>query len=294
MTGTIRNIAIILAMTLALASCHSSKTGSSSASYTPASLTPERTAAQDFAMMTGAYAPWSTLQVPVKVSLQQPKKVSVSGTLTMARGSALSLSLKMLFFEVGTLYADADSVVIVSKAMGAYYAESLSAFTAATGMTIADLQSLLLGQAFNPGHGAASADDISSFTIIEDTALIADAYYGWTIRPRRTSELADWHFTAVSPRNTAVAAPQLLALSVSRSEGRVEIGYADSTVSPAGVIASTLQIEGNAGSHSLAATITGAYADARWNTGSTPRRPAIPKGAKRLSNSQLIRMLGEL
>lgn len=254
-----------------------------------------RTLASDFSAMTGAYSAWTDVTVPVKVSVEKPKKITVSGTLTMAYGKALSLSLRMLFIEAASVYADNDSVIVVSRPMGAYYSESLERFTAQARLSLADLQALMLGQAFTPGKGTATPAAASDFALADAPDITSDGFMAFTIAPRNKREGADWHFTAIAPASTDdIVAPQLFALDVVAGGSTVSCSFAKSTLAPAGVIASMMQIEGKVKKHDINLIISASSEKAQWNTGAVPRRPAIPKNARRMTTDQVLKMLNKL
>ncbi len=285
------------AVVAGLGSCRSSRTPSSEAGYGMAAepSLPGRTLASDYRMMTAAYTPWTDLSVPVKVSVSKPKKVSVSGTLSMVYGKVLSLSLKMLFFEVGTVYIDTDSVLVVSRPAGAYYSESLDRFTASTGFSLSDVQSLLLGQLFSPGNGTATLSEAADYELSERADLSDNDLTAWRLTPRRTVPGVAWSFTAISPRSvTSSASPQLFALDAAAEAGTVACTFAQSELSPAGVIASMMQIKGTVKKHSIDAVISASSSKARWNSGLSVSRPSIPEGARRMTTEQVFRLLNKL
>lgn len=300
MTLSIRKIFISCLLTALLASaftaCKSSRQ-SSSQNYEGQAATNAsgRSLSDEFSAMTAAYTPWSTLSVPVKVSVTKPKKVSVSGTLSMVYGKAMSLSLKMLFIEVATLYADCDSVLVVSKPMNTYYTESLERFTAAAGFTLADIQALLLGQTFAPGRGIADASAASVFTLDDIAELSTPELKVWSMTPRRRIAGVDWNFTAISAADPASSAsPQLFALDVTAGTNTVRCSFAQSELSPAGVIASMMQVEGTVKKHDLDAVVAASMQKARWNEALSINRPKIPSGATRMSTEQVLKLLGKL
>ncbi|MCM1068155.1 MAG: DUF4292 domain-containing protein [Muribaculaceae bacterium] len=287
---------IVAAFALGFTACKSSRQSSAQA-YGPeaASKPAGRTLSDEFTAMTAAYSPWTTLSVPVKVAVTKPKKVSVSGTLSMVYGKAMSLSLKMLFIEVATLYADCDSVIVVSKPMNTYYVESLERFTAAAGFSLADIQSLLLGQTFAPGRGVAQASAASVFTLDEVDGSGTPELRLWSMTPRRRIAGVDWNFTAISAVDPASeASPQLFALDVAAGANVLRCSFAQSELSPAGVIASMMQLEGTVKKHQLDAVISASMQKARWNAPLTLSRPRIPAGATRMTTEQVLKLLGRI
>lgn len=247
----------------------------------------------DFERMAGAYQSWADLTVPIKVNVAAPRSASLSGTLTMAYGKSLSLSLKMLFVEAASVYIDTDSVFVVSKIAGAYYAESLQKFTASTGFGICDIQSLLLGQAFVPGKGAATAADASAFSFAKAPEIDADGIYGITLTPAKMPKGVDWSFTAIAPDDASLGAvPQLFAVSVEAGRNVVQCTFAQSELSQAGVIAAKMQFEGLMKDKRLDFTIAANTSKAVWNSGARPVKMTIPKSLTRMTTEQLLKKLG--
>lgn len=301
MTHT-KRIAILAITTAALlvglSACKSSKKATQTPGYGHAYEQPTAAAHSpkaDFEAMTAAYTSWSDLSVPVKVSVTSPKKVSVSGTLRMQYGKALSLSLKMLFIEVAQVYIDNDSVLVVSRPAGAYYSESFERFTAAAGLSLADVQALFLGQTFVPGKGAATPSSASAFTFALDSSISDSELTGWTATPRRLPSGVDWHFTAISPADPAEAVtPQLFSIDITAGANSLRCTYAGSQISPAGIIASMMQIEGTVKKRRIDAVISSSMNSAQWNAGTRISRPSIPRNASRMTTEQVFNMLNKL
>ncbi len=302
-------LAIALVMAMAFAACRSGK-GTGGTGVTPGAAkvasrqsqeasaagtgSASRTIIHDYAAMTAAYRPWSDLTVPVKVSVTAPKKVSLSGTLTMAYGRSMSLSLKMLFIEAASVYADTDSVIIISRPAGVYYAESLKGFTAASGLGLSDLQALMLGQMFAPGKGTATDADRKLFSMEPLTDIVTPGIYAWTMTPTGLSEGVDWHFTALAPEDAAAATPQLFALDIAIGPNNLQCTFAQAESSEAGPVAAKMQIEGVVKKHALDLIVASTPSKMRWNSGALPRKPSLPSGARRLTSEQLMKILGNI
>ena len=199
----------------------------------------------------------------------------------MEYNKALSLSLKMLFIEVAQVYIDNDSVLVVSRPAGAYYSESLQRFTAASGLCLADIQSLFLGQAFAPGKGTATASDGKVFRLAAEPSLSDAEMSVWKATPRKLPAGVDWNFTAIAPVQAEPAVvPQLFALDISAASNTLRCSYAGSGISQAGIIASMMQIEGNVKKRKIDAVISSSMNSAQWNSGTKITRPSIPRNAK--------------
>ena len=300
-------IAVFVATLICLGSCKSSKstpvggyTNSGQTTITqptqPASssLPGNISLKSDFERMTLAYQSWADITVPVKVSFSSPKSMSLSGTLTMAYGKSLSLSLKMLFVEAASIYINTDSVFVVSKLAGAYYAESLQKFTASTGFGLADIQSLLLGQAFVPGKGTATAKDASSFKFELAPEINYDGIYGTTVTPVLMPKSVAWNFLTLAPTDASLAVPQLFSMNVEAAGNTVQCTFAQSEFSQAGVIAAKMQLEGLIKDKKLDFTVASTTSKASWNTGARPTKMSISKSLTRMTTEQLMKKLGKL
>lgn len=89
---------------------------------------------------------WHDVYLPVKVSVLSPASMSVSGRATMVRDSAVLISMRVLGMEVATVYADCDSVIVADKFHRYIYSEPLSVVTSRDGLTLGDIQEILLGR----------------------------------------------------------------------------------------------------------------------------------------------------
>ena len=88
---------------------------------------------------------WSTLEVPVKVSVEKPVSLSCSGKAMLVRDSAIYVSMRMLGMEIAYLYADADSAVLCDRFHKLYISEPLDRLLPARYARIGLLQQLMLG-----------------------------------------------------------------------------------------------------------------------------------------------------
>ena len=300
MTSTANILRLVAAVTatsliLTLGGCRSGKQTRAPQDQTvpgheqTVSPTPARSAAADFRLMTESYTPWTDVEVPVKVSLTKPKKTSVSGTLTMVYGKCMALTVKMLFIEAASMYADNDSVIIVSKPLGKYYKESMHTFTTKLGLTLADLQCVMLGQAFEPGKGTARSSAAQTFSF--DAKALDDELTSVTVSPARKSDKYEWSYTFVSPADLSLGAPRLMSIDVKAADNSLSGTYMSFDETGCGLAASSLEINGTARKRAVAATVTTSFARAAWNTGAAPSKPRIPRGATRITTEQIFKLL---
>lgn len=90
-------------------------------------------------------ADWTTLEVPVKVTVDKPVSLSCSGKAVLVRDSTIYMSLRILGMEVAYLYADADSAVLCDRYHKLYLSEPLQRLLPPDYARISRLQDLMLG-----------------------------------------------------------------------------------------------------------------------------------------------------
>ncbi len=267
------------------ASCGSSRSTAPAADYTAPA--PETGPAVAFAAMAGSYAPWTSFTAPVRMELSAPMRITASGTATMKRGDAIGISIKVLGFEVGALYADNDSVTILIKVNKMGYAESMERFTAATGMGLADLQSMLLGQAFTPGAGTVTPEAYGSSSLVVGTYNTDTE--DWVFRPRNSSGTVDMSFTATSQPGEA---PRLTLLSAEVPGDRtITCTYSGHEPADGGTVAADVRVEAALNPLAVKASLRWNLERARWNNGAEPRRLTIPAGYRRVTTAGLVQYL---
>lgn len=99
-------------------------------------------------LLRESYVPWSYVELPVRFELRSPKKFSVSGTAKMTAGEAVLFSFRFFGMEMGSLWLTADSVQAIVKPMNVYYKGDLASLTSAAGMSMDDIQAILMGHIF--------------------------------------------------------------------------------------------------------------------------------------------------
>lgn len=239
-----------------------------------------------FAGMAGSYAPWTTFTAPVRMELTAPMRFTASGTATMVRGASIGISIKVLGFEVGALYADADSVTVLIKVNKMGYTESMERFTAATGMGIADLQSLLLGQAFTPGAGTITPEVFRCYEVNTPAAEVATEQ--WIFRPVRSRGTVDMGFTAMVNGGN----PVLVAIGADIPGQRtIECRYSGHEPAEGGTVAADVSVSAALNPLNINASMCWNLGRARWNDGAAPRRLTIPSGYRRVSTETLVNYL---
>lgn len=293
------SIFLLLAALLA-GGCRSRKAQVSEQAYTPSAETQTETSTQAparaadrnipadrscFEALAATYGDWQSVSMPVKVQITSPKRISVSGTAKMVNGKALTISLRMLgLVDVATIYADADSVLLVSRAASLYVCEPMAALTKYTGLTLSDLQAALLGRAFRAGKGQIAAADYGAF------AVSPSAEGGYLMTPASTGAVLTG-FGIETPDN---GAPYVSAFAAETAVATAMMSMGMPQNTEVGAVAPSLTVEASAGKISLLANVTWSLDRAQWNSPQSLARPSIPRNARRVGMTQLVNMLKKL
>lgn len=127
-------VLLLLASTLTLTGCRSSKT-----------VTPDTAGVQTVATAESAHT-WQNVYMPVKVELLQPQKFSISGRATMVADKYMLISLRFFGMEVGQIYVDTDSATVaLRQPQKICLQQPVAAAMAVTGVSLSDVQEALLG-----------------------------------------------------------------------------------------------------------------------------------------------------
>lgn len=262
----------VITATLAmwLAGCHSAR----QSAVTSANDSIKLSLDSRFDLLAGSYTDWNDVNVPVKLRLQQPKEMSISGRLYMTRGENVMLSLRFLGMEVMNLYVNNDSIYATDKIHKYYLAEDLKSLVAGFPMTINDVQDLLLGRVFLLQHGTLSPKMKRYVELSEINSYMA-------ISPKKSFNGIEYAFGADADN-------RLKALTATREGNDVlQCVYDKWTDSKAGMVACSNQVSLTLGETFLQATLESNYDDAKWETPNT-RSWKMPKGYKRVYGKALI------
>ena len=103
-----------IAMAGMLGACSAGKkaTKATLPTETPAEIS-QQTPSQRYTELCNSYGWWEDVQMPVRLSLTAPKNLSVNARAAMKRGEWISLSVRMLGFEVASAFVDRDSVPVL-------------------------------------------------------------------------------------------------------------------------------------------------------------------------------------
>lgn len=232
---------------------------------------------------------WTDVKMPVVLTLNSPKKISISGIATIVNNESLFMSLRFMGFEVVQLKLTRDSLVAVDKFNKRYVAEETTGLLNGVNLTIGNLQRLLLGQLFVPGSDNLCADNYYDFSAMSAGNDMPDM---WVLSSQVS---AGTHVANCSWVVDGYESPSLSGMLVSVPEINREamIFYRKTTESNAGKLASVTAISSEWGNNHIDAEISWDFNKAKWNTRQNPV-VKIPKGAKRISGSQLLSIIERL
>ena len=259
---------ILCVVLLAVTGCRSSK---QTTSTTP-TADGERSLSQHFETLAASYTDWEDVNIPVRLELESPKKMSISGRATMVRDKSVLISLRVLGMEVANLYITNDSVYATEKLHKYYIAEDVNSLRGEFPVSISDVQDMLLGQAFILERGRLKMSELEKYGTIIPNKICDDVEYAFCVSKE----------------------DKLTIFSVCR-QGEIPLvsQYSNHVETAAGMIAEKTKINLSAGKTKLDATIMWDAESAKWNTGK-PSAWKMPKGYKRISGEALLKTLGGL
>lgn len=284
-----RHAFIIAALALALGACSTQRrSADTTQTVTPAAgaqaaatqTAPGGEPHERFAAMTSAYGLWQDVQMPVRATIRSPFSISASGRLTMVQGKLIHISVRLLGMEVAVMQVTPDSAFVVDKFHRYLIAEPTEKLTARTGLTVSDMQNALLGRAFLPGQGAATASMSSLLTLGEEDGMLsiapADAAAGYT-----------WRMHAATLDDGRVALADL-TVSVDGQSPATAAYTPAAQLSAVGAIATAVDLRASVAGKKIDARLSYTADQARWNTGTTPSLPSL-RGYTRVSAATLLR-----
>lgn len=285
-THLLRNIIATLAIAAIIPALTGCRAGKSTSKGMPEGPIPAeitlQTPAQRYKALCAGYGEWQDVSLPVKVTLTEPKSVGFSARATMKRNEWISLSVRMLGFELASVWIDNDSVHAVDKYHKLYLSESVNKIFAGAGVSIGNIQDLLMGRGFLTGStGGTFTEALASLLnmqpspdgliIIPVTDKDAELKYGFMLSPQ---------------------ANNLLVASIEAGAGHAgTVVYPRFAETPAGMFATTanLAVVGK----KAKATIDWNFSSAKWNSGAK-RSWKHPTGYKRISAEKLLKSLSSM
>lgn len=288
MTRNLLSILTALTIMAAMASgCSSGRNAATTATgpgvAVPADLA-DRTLPQLYASFTGSFSGWTDVKAPVSLSLEAPRRMSVSATMTMVRDRGLSVSVRILGMEMASVTVTGDSVFAMSKPHRCYLAESISELLAGFPATTGNLQDLLLGRPFVIGGATMTPALEHGYELGADAGV-------WGIKPAAAPGGVEYAFVMDSRSAPTVS---LLQASWGRT-ATATVTYSDPADTPSGpaasgvALATTLSRDNKA----VKASVEWNFRKAKWNSGATVewRRP---QGYTRVTPAELVKLLNSL
>lgn len=269
---------IVIALFSVLSGCRSSKSLIDRPALDYSAMTLDERARE----VISAARPWTQLNLPLKVSVKSPEKLSLSGRIYMRRDHDIYITLRVLGMEVANMYINADSVYAADKAHKYYIAESIDKIFSGASLSIGDIQDALLGRAFINNRGTLSDDLLNEVTLSE-----ADND-SWTITPHsKINGNISYYFRYADGDNS------LQSFNVDTGSKQYICTYSDpATVDDGSRFMQRLAISTKAGKTDINATLTFDFDKVKWTVPESARWRS-PKNYKRIDPRALSKALSE-
>lgn len=276
-------IGVLVIVATALTGCTSQKPAGSTKAGAPVPTEAAlQTPAQRYDALCADYGDWQDVSMPVRISLTRPKTLSLQAKAVMKRDQWIHFSVRMLGFELASVFVDTDSVHAIDKYHRLYLSESLSMLFGGAKISIGDLQDLMMGRGFIAGPKG------GTFTLPMASQLnFTPSEEGLVITPARKPTEYDYGFILYPYANN------LMATSVSVGEKYAGTAtYLDFTPTMAGSFAATVKLAVVKG-EKAEATLKWDIMSAKWNKGEN-RSWKQPKGYERISAERLLKSITSL
>ncbi len=219
---------------------------------------------------------WTDFYAPFNFKIRRPISLAVSGRATMVRDKSILFSARMMGIEVAQLYIDNDSTWLVDKFHKLVCAVPTDRLTGLSGLSIANLQDLMLGKPFCPG----TTDLINAFEQLkfaeEDSTLV--------LQPRKADTTGKWSMTLTEGPVIALAE---LALPGDKT---INLEYSKNTTTDNGATyPAQLDAMGAAGQFPINAGLTWQLGKARYDQGNIKEWTA--PSYRRITIAQLIELV---
>lgn len=275
---TLIKLLSIAIVTVIISSC-----GSSKQATIPSQAEDRQTLDLRYDALVTTYGEWENVYVPIKLQLTEPSKFSISGRMRMIKGKSIDISLRMLGFEIGRIFASADSVYAIDKINKRYLAEALPSIINNVLPASAEvIQDMLIGRAFIIKKGTLDQ------TMRNDVKLTSDSInMAWFIKPIvQINEGEAYGFRANATNNIdlfAAGSSTIGVVATCAYSGHIDIDNV-------GIVASNIFIDIMTIKKSTKAEIKWSWDDAKWNQEITSATFSIPKGYKRLNGTDILKM----
>lgn len=242
-----------------------------------------QTPRQRYDALCAGYGDWQDVSLPVKISLSKPKRINFQAKASMKRNRWIHFSVRLLGFELASVFVDNDSIHAIDKYHKLYLSESLHELLGGAEISIGDIQNLLLGRGFITGTSG------GTFTLPMASRLnMQQTPEGLMITPAKQPQNFEYGFILFPDANN------LMATSVSVGEKYAGTAtYSNFTpTSAAGAFASTVNLSVVKGKNAEAA-LQWDIMSAKWNNGDN-RTWKQPRGYERISAERLLKSITSL
>lgn len=231
--------------------------------------------------VVSSYGEWNMVSMPFQLRLELPEEKSISGRATMFRDENVQLSFRAMGMEVVYLYLSEDSVIAIDKINKLYIAEPLSEIVGATGITIGNIQDLLLGQAFKIGGERLTSSMRPQFELYADSA-------NWSLMPMRNNASMRYDLKFYN-------ADVLESLNILIADNEFGFEYSIPTkVDAAGVVSQKCLITGYVGEQQIKSAFVWNAKDAKWSDLSPLKRRKLPRSYTRIGVDELVYIISSV
>lgn len=252
---------------MGLASCRSSKSIVDQSMLDFSSLT----LSERLQEVAAANCPWTQLNLPLKVSLKSPEKISLSGRIYMRRNHDIYITLRVLGIEVANMYVNTDSIYVADKAHKYYLAEPIDKIFAGASLSIGDIQDALLGRSFINNRGTLTADLLNQVTAADGENN------SWTIAPQsKINSSISYSFRLSDSDNS------MQSFTVDTGSKQYSCSYSDPTTIDGSRFMQRMSISTKVGKTEIDATLALDFDKVKWVVPESARW-RTPKNYRRIN-----------
>lgn len=221
--------------------------------------------------VAAANCPWTQLNLPLKVSLKSPDKLSLSGRIYMRRNHDIYVTLRVLGIEVANMYVNTDSIYVADKAHKYYLAEPIDKIFAGASLSIGDIQDALLGRAFINNRGTLSADMLNQVTVADGENN------SWDITPQsKINGSISYSFRLSDSDNS------MQSFTVDTGSKQYSCSYSDPTTIDGSRFMQRMSISTKVGKTEIDATLALDFDNVKWEVPESARW-RTPKNYRRIN-----------
>lgn len=252
---------------IGLAGCRSSKSIVDQSMLDYSSLT----LSERLQEVAAANCPWTQLNLPLKVSLKSPEKMSLSGRIYMRHNHDIYISLRVLGIEVANMYVNTDSIYVADKAHKYYLAEPIDKIFAGASLSIGDIQDALLGRAFINNRGTLTADMLNQVTVADGENN------SWDISPQSKINGSISYSFRLSDNDNSMQ-----SFTVDTGSNQYSCSYSDPTTIDGSRFMQRMSISTKVGKTEIDATLALDFNNVKWEVPESARW-RTPKNYRRIN-----------